>query len=161
MKQMNLLFMVALVLASCTRTGQTAQAGIETVPPDIAVTSPPDPTTPANRPDPFAPVPGDANLSRSEVFVQEASLVIRESFPPQISLSLKGELPTPCHQLRIQIGPPDATNKISIDVYSVVNSEMVCTQVTKPFEEQVDLGTFPSGHYSVFVNQDLVGEFDS
>jgi hypothetical protein len=165
MKQTILLILIVLILTSCAPEQQPTADAINTLPPDTAVTSPPEQTPPANEPtqdrNPFAPRPGDANFSRADVFVQEASLLIRESFPPQIALSLKGELPTPCHQLRVQIGAPDSNNKISIEVYSVVNPDMMCTQVVKPFEENVELGTFPSGHYSVFVNEELVGEFDS
>jgi hypothetical protein len=38
---------------------------------------------------------------------------------------------------------------------------MMCTQILKPFQASIDLGTFPSGHYSVYVNGELAGEFDS
>jgi hypothetical protein len=31
----------------------------------------------------------------------------------------------------------------------------------EPFEATIDLGTYPSGHYSVWVNGELAGEFDS
>jgi hypothetical protein len=161
MKQMILLLIVMLTLTACAPAAQPTEAVVETLPPDTAVTSPPEGTMPTNNPDPFAPLPGDANLTRGNVFIQETSLVIRESYPPQIALALKGELPTPCNQLRVQINPPDSTNKIGIDVYSVVNPDMMCTQVIKPFEENVELGTFPTGHYSVYVNEELVGEFDS
>lgn len=161
MKQMILWLIVALTLISCAPTMQPTEDAIETLPPDTAVTSPPEGTMPASTTNPFAPMPGDANLTRGNIFIQEASLVIRESYPPQIALSLKGELPTPCNQLRVQINPPDSTNKISLDVYSVVNPDMMCTQVIKPFEAIVELGTFPTGHYSVYANQELVGEFDS
>jgi hypothetical protein len=127
------------------------------------VTSPAEQTMPANEPveNPFAPQPGDANLSRGNAFVQEASLVIRESYPPQISLNIAGDLPTPCHQLRVQIGKPTPDNKINADVYSVVNPDRICIQVIEPFEASLDLGTFPLGHYSVYVNGKLAGEFDS
>jgi hypothetical protein len=111
--------------------------------------------------DPLAPLPDDKQLTRGNAFVQESGLLIRESYPPQIALSVSGELPTPCHQLRIAVPTPDPDNKIAVEVYSVVNPDMMCTQVLKPFQEQVELGSFPSGHYSVWVNGELVGEFDS
>jgi hypothetical protein len=110
---------------------------------------------------PFAPKPGDAQLMRGEVFINETNLLIRESYPPQISLSIWGDLPTPCHELRAEIASPDSENKIMVDAYSVVDPNMVCTQVLEPFEESIDLGTFPTGHYSVWVNGELAGEFDS
>ncbi len=34
-------------------------------------------------------------------------------------------------------------------------------QVIEPFATTVSLGTFPAGHYSVYVNNELIGEFDS
>lgn len=118
---------------------------------------------PTNEPsaDPFAPQTGDADLTRGNIYIDEASLVIRESFPPQISLSLSGELPTPCNQMRVEINPPDSENKILVDVYSVIDPDKVCIQVLEPFEEQIDLGAFPSGHYTVWVNGELAGEFDT
>src|SRR5918994_412183 len=140
----------------------TACGPLEPTPgPDTAVTSPPVDTMPTNEPstNPFAPQPGDAGLTRGNVYITEASLIIRESFPPQISLTLAGELPTPCNQLRVEIGVPDPENKIMVDVYSVIDSSQVCVQVLEPFESSVDLGTFPSGHYTVWVNGELAGEF--
>jgi hypothetical protein len=109
---------------------------------------------------PFMPQPGDAALTRSVAYIKEASLIIRESFPPQISLRLAGDLPTPCNQVRVEIGPPDPENKIKVDVYSVVDPDQVCVAVLESFEESIDLGTFPTGHYTVWVNGQLAGEFD-
>jgi len=110
---------------------------------------------------PYAPQPADLSLARGEVFIQEKGLLIRESYPPQISLSLSGDLPTPCHQLRVQINEADQAHRIAVEAYSIVDPDMMCTQVLKPFTAHVDLGTFPSGHYSVLVNGELAGEFDS
>jgi hypothetical protein len=118
---------------------------------------------PTNEPvtNPFAPQPGDADLTRGNVYIDEASLIIRESFPPQISLALAGNLPTPCNRLRVAISAPDSENKINAEIYSVIDPNQVCIEVLEPFEEQIDLGTFPTGHYSVWVNGALAGEFDS
>ncbi|HSL43637.1 MAG TPA: hypothetical protein VK897_09410 [Anaerolineales bacterium] len=153
-----LLITMLLVVTACT-----ALPGTATLPPDTAVTSPPINNMPTNepQPDPFAPQPGDAPLTRGEAFLNEASLLIRESYPPQIALSLSGDLPTPCHELRVAVGAPDQENKIMVDVYSVVDPNTVCTQVIEPFEAQIELGTFPTGHYTVWVNGELAGEFDS
>jgi hypothetical protein len=61
----------------------------------------------------------------------------------------------------VEIDPPDAENKIFVDVYSVTDPNQVCVQVLKPFEASIDLGTFPSGHYTVWVNGEMAGEFDT
>lgn len=152
-----LLFMM-LVFAACSPLPGTA-----TLPPDSTVTSPPGDNMPTSEPvpNPLAPRPGDEQLTRGNAFVQEAGLLIRESYPPQIALTVSGELPTPCHQLRVAVPAPDQENKLAVEVYSVVNPDMMCTQVLQPFQEQVELGSFPSGHYSVWVNGELAGEFDS
>ena len=156
-----LLLIVAVGIASCAPALEPAPEP-SPIPPDTAVTSPPPGSTPDEpATDPFAPQPGDSTLTRGNVFIQEIDLVIRESFPPQIALNLNGELPTPCHQLRVQIGEPDAENRINVEVYSVVDPDVVCIQVLEPFDANVNLGTFPSGHYSVWVNEELAGEFDS
>lgn len=113
---------------------------------------------PAN---PLAPKPSDENLTRGNVFIQEYGLMIRESFPPQVSLTFSGDLPTPCHELRVVVSEPDAENKIIADVYSVVDPDMICTQVLKPFQANMDLGAFPTGHYTVWINGEMAGEFDT
>ena len=61
----------------------------------------------------------------------------------------------------MNVQQPDSENKINVEVYSVVDQDQVCTQVLKPFQENIDLGTFPGGHYTVWVNGDMVGEFDT
>jgi hypothetical protein len=155
--KLRILFVLTLLVASCAPP-------LEPTPgPDTAVTSPPVDSMPTNEPitNPFAPQPDDTNLTRGTIYINEASLIIRESFPPQISLMLAGDLPTPCNQLRAEIHPPDAENKIMVDVYSVVDPTQVCIQVLEPFEESIDLGTFPTGHYTVWVNGEMAGEFDT
>jgi hypothetical protein len=150
------LLLVILVVSCSHRIEPTSE-------PDTAVTNPPVDNMPTNEPiaNPFAPQPGDADLTRGNVYINEASLIIRESFPPQISLTLAGDLPTPCNQLRAEVNPPDAENKIVVDVYSVVDPNQVCVQVLEPFEESIDLGTYPTGHYTVWVNGEMAGEFDT
>jgi hypothetical protein len=155
------LLMTALWIASCAPALEPAP-NPSPLPPDSPVTSPPERETPAEPVgDPYEPQPGDDNLTRGNVFIQEMGLLIRESFPPQIALTLSGELPTPCHQLRVRVGEPDANNRIDVEAYTVVNPDLACIQVIEPFTATIDLGTFPGGHYSVWVNDGLAGEFDS
>ena len=113
---------------------------------------------PAN---PFAPQAGDKDLVRGKVYLDESSLLIRESFPPQITLLIRGTLPTPCNSLRVDVAAPDTENNIKVDVYSLADPDTMCVQVLSPLEESVELGTFPTGHYSVWVNEEMVGEFDT
>jgi hypothetical protein len=163
MKQLTILFTIALLLVACTPSQSPVPDPNTTLPPDAPVTSPPqNGSAPVETPEaPFAPKPSDADLSRGEVFLNESELLIRESFPPQISLNMSGDLPTPCHELRVNIPEPDSENKINVEVYSVVDPDQVCTQVLEPFQENIDLGTFSTGHYTVWINGEMIGEFDT
>ena len=116
---------------------------------------------PTSRPSDTAPRPGDSNLARGNVILDSTELLTLESFPPQFALALKGGLPTPCHELRVAISPPDPQNKIIVDVYSVTDPNAICVQVVEPFEENIPLGSFPAGHYTLWVNGEQTAEFDS
>jgi hypothetical protein len=161
MKHFSLILLfVFFVFTSCTEIPALEPVSI---PPDTAVTSPPEDHISPLDPKP-SPVPRqskDSNLARENVYIESAELLIRESFPPQISLGISGNLPTPCHILQVDIHESDLNNTISVDVYSVTDAGTVCIQVLKPFQEYIDLGTFPTGHYIVWVNGDQVGEFDT
>jgi hypothetical protein len=105
-------------------------------------------------------MPGDEAMDRGSVFIDSAEVVLMESDPVQIRLLLQGNLPTPCHQLRAEVSPPDDQNRIMVDVYSLVDPEVVCTQVLEPFEAGIPLGAYVEGDFSVSVNGDQVGTFD-
>ena len=107
------------------------------------------------------PNPADANLLRNNVSLSSTNLLTTESSPSQFALVLKGSLPTPCDKLRIAVSPPDLQNKIVVDVYSVADPNIKCTQALQPFEENFPLGSFPAGHYTVWVNGEQITKFDS
>ena len=109
----------------------------------------------------YIPKSGDTKLEKGPAFVEEAGVLILKGNPQQFELHLSGNLPDPCHELRISVDEPDTSNNIKVDVYSVSNPEMVCIQVLKAFSANFELGSFPTGHYSVIVNGDLVAEFDA
>lgn len=110
---------------------------------------------------PLEPLPDEARLSRGKVFIEGTQLQILESFPVQIMLEVSGTLPTPCHQLRMMMNPPDEKNKIELELYSLVDPDMMCVQMLQFFEERINLGSFPSGDYEIFLNGDKVGDFTS
>ncbi len=131
--------------------------------PDEGVSSSPD--QPMNNPtpadQPFAPQPDDARLIAGNAFLDSTELLAAESFPVQYTLRLQGSLPTPCHQLRVKVSPPDASKNVAVDVYSVVDGDMVCAQVLKAFDASVPLGTavpVTNGPYQLLVNGEPVGE---
>jgi len=103
----------------------------------------------------------DSKLSRSIVYLDSIQINVMESYPLQFSLQMLGSLPTPCHQLRVNITPPDKDKRILIDVYSIVNPENMCVEMLEDFDVTIPLGSFPSGHYSIWVDGSQVSEFDS
>lgn len=107
---------------------------------------------------PWEPQPGDDKLQRGNVYLDSREILTQESNPPQFVLELKGNLPTPCHKLRVKVNPPDASGQIQVEVYSLVNPAEICIQVLEPFQVSVPLNDLSSGTYQVLVNQELVGE---
>jgi hypothetical protein len=134
----------------------TACSPVTSVPPTANIET----ATPSPIPS-FTPVPTDSNLVRSNVLLDSTELLTLESYPLQFTLALKGNLPTPCNQLRVDVSLPDSENKIIVDIYSVIQPDAICAQVLQPFEENFPLGSFPAGHYTLWVNRQLVAEFDA
>jgi hypothetical protein len=147
------LIVIIFTLSACAPvTNVPPTANIETATPHVSEPSPIST---------FTTAPTDENLVRGNAFVDSAELLTMESSPLQFMLALKGSLPTPCNQLRVDVSPPDSENKIVVDVYSVVKADEICAQVVELFEENVPLGSFPAGHYTLWVNGELVTEFDA
>ena len=62
---------------------------------------------------------------------------------------------------RVIIGSPDDRNTVQIEVYSVVDPNMICTEVIDPFSIRLPLGSFQGATYKFFVNGELLGEVDA
>ena len=109
-------------------------------------------------------IPGGQNLVRSTVFINDTELLIMESFPIQVMLSVAGDLATPCDIFAYEIQAPNDENQIHIDVYSLVDISGTCIQVLEPYEENISVSSLETpladGSYTVWVNGELVGEFN-
>lgn len=158
MKILIALSLLMAVLTACA-PDQTDSVTAGPVNPDQPTTGE-TPSSP-NTANPYAPQPGDAALTRASAFINSADLIFMQSFPPQVGLILRGSLPTPCHHLRALIHAPDENNNIEVEVYSVADPAEICVQVLGAFEASIPMGSFPSGHYTVTVNGQRVGEFDA
>ena len=87
--------------------------------------------------------------------------MVAESMPVQVSLTLVGNLSDPCHELRVVVSPGSSGNQINLDVYSVFDPTKACITVLQPFTANIRLGSYAGGHYTVYVNGQLLGEFDA
>lgn len=149
-----------LALSACGPIGDSPANPNPSYPnPSYPNPSYPNPSVPMENP--FAPKPADAGLLRSEAYLETSELRVMESYPLQFALILKGSLPTPCHHLRAAVSPPDAENRINVEVYSVANPDEICIQILQPFEASIPLGSFPAGRYTLWVNGNQVAEFEA
>lgn len=161
MKKTTLYFFALLLVLSACRadTDNPLDNEISYPNPSLSYPNPsyPNPSEPAAQD--VSPKLSDAGLLRGEVHLDSADLLTMESFPLQFMLALNGSLPTPCHQLRAAISPPDSKNRINVEIYSVVKPDEICIQVLQEFDVNIPLGSFPAGMYSVWVNGEMVAEF--
>ncbi|NTU75871.1 MAG: hypothetical protein HGA86_07100, partial [Anaerolineaceae bacterium] len=91
----------------------------------------------------YLPQPDDKLLVEGVMMIDTMEVLIMESFPPQISLHITGALPTPCHNLRVQVAAPDAKGIFQVKVYSVTDPNAICTQVLEPFDQSISLNGYP------------------
>lgn len=118
-----------------------------------------DTTTPTPSPTPVVPA-----SDRQPVIVEDVEIVVRESWPMQVAVMISGSLPTPCHELRWTVEQSATTtsedwtvaadgSEHTITVWTTdLPADTVCATVMEPFSEQVELGRFVSGDYTIVVN---------
>jgi len=148
---MSLLLVFVLVFSACS--------------PDANLN---DPNRPVDSNDPIPVEPGngtggsgDEGKLTGNVYLNDVQLMVMESYPVQVAISISGNLPTPCNELRYTVAEPDADSQIFVEAYSVSNPDEICIEVLEPFTENISLPVqdLPDGSYTVFVNGELVGEF--
>lgn len=131
-----------------------APTGTPTAPPTVTL----EPDTPMPAPLPtseFAPQPGDESLQRGNLFIEDYGVTLAPGDRAQVLLHLSGDRPSPCHHVRVVVGPPDAANQLAAEAYTVIADDRVCQQVLRPFAAEVPLGPLPPGEYVLIVNDEL------
>jgi hypothetical protein len=106
----------------------------------------------------YAPDPSDEDMIRSDVLVEGMNIKEGGSGSDEYFLDINGSLRNPCYELRIVVLPPNEESRIDVEVYSVLSPDSICTQVLEPFEASVSLGTYTGGEYTVWVNDEMVGD---
>ena len=109
---------------------------------------------------PYAPQPGDGNLMAGDIKIDSSSVFLAGS---QVMVNFAYFQPTPCYKLRVEVTGPDAQNQISLKAYGVAEKNKVCTlmALATPLQASLNLGSVSKGHYTVLLNGDQIGEFDS
>ena len=85
-------------------------------------------------------------------YISHVEVLILESFPPQLSVGIEGDHPTPCHETFTEVTEDGGDHAIM--VWSVAPEPgSMCAQVLEPFEVVVPIGNgFEPGDYTVTVN---------
>lgn len=112
---------------------------------------------------PYAPQPGDSNLMVGDIKIDSASVSLAESQPPQVMVNVAYFQPTPCYQLRVEPSGPNVQNQINLKAYAVAEKNKACTlmALATPLQANLNLGSLPKAHYTVFLNGNQIGQFDS
>ena len=113
----------------------------------------------AIKPTEFAVVSSDKNLQAGTVFLEHSEIILKESDPVQVELVIVGQLPSPCHQLRVVTSEPDESGFIKVQAYTVSDPEKMCVQVLEPFIAVVPLGEYTEGAFTLSINNVINGEF--
>lgn len=107
----------------------------------------------------YPPSPADAEMVEDKFYLDQAELRKNADKADTTDVYVYGNLPTPCNLIRVKVNPPDQNKKIVINLYSVIKEDILCAQQLAPFEGIIaSLGGFSSGKYSIFINDQSVGE---
>ena len=157
MKTTLVILLFVIFVSSCTTPAESNTSPISvTIEPTNTVTN----VTQTPLP-PYLPISSDGALIKANALIDSADLLAIDKSPIEIQLILGGYLPTPCHELRVDIPSPDDEGNIMVETYSVTEPDVDCPQVLKAFDTKVILGSYPPGSYWVWINGDRIGNFDT
>lgn len=111
---------------------------------------------------PYTPQSGDSAMLTGDIKVDSASVLVATSQPPQVAVTFAYFQPTPCYKLRVEVSEPDANKQINLKAYAVAEKDKPCAlmALATPLQANLNLGSFPSGNYSVLLNGNEIGKFD-
>ena len=142
------LFILAVLIGACIPVSTTEPAPTAVPPYRITADE-----------NPYAPMPEDLGFRQTEVIVTSASISERMDLTPiRVSLNILGSMPSSCNQLRVNIEPPNESFQIFVEVYSVVDPSLKCENVFQQFEGNILLGVYTPGRYTIWINDELVGD---
>lgn len=153
MKKVLGIFVVSGILMSMGLTACGALPPADSIDPNQPVSSDdpsPEPTTPLNEED---------YLFDEVNMVEEISINMMESFPLQVSVTVRGSLPDGCTEIAESKAEREG-NTFTVRITTRRPKDAVCTQALVPFEENVPLEVYglPAGTYEVKV-YDLTDSF--
>jgi hypothetical protein len=109
---------------------------------------------------PEEPITGPGQGERGQnAFVDEIDVLILESFPVQVNVVVRGNLPDGCTYLD-EVEEEREGNTIKLTLWTTRDPDAMCTMALVPFEEVVSLDVYglEAGEYTVVV-QDQTAAF--
>jgi len=88
-----------------------------------------------------------------------SEIIVKESYPMQVEVIAKGDLPTPCHEIRYEVADPDENKAIHISIYSEIEVGKICAEMLEAFEISILVGDFEEVGYSIWINDYEIGGF--
>ena len=114
---------------------------------EIAIPDAPPPGSDAQPPDDF-PAQGE----RHYVVIQNADVIVRDTYPARVALHITGYYPDAC-VAPTQIDQRRAGNWVYVEIYRVIDPRVRCREMRTPLDETIRLdGTFERGTYIIQVN---------
>ncbi len=109
--------------------------------------------TPTVAPTAAPTIAGSNEPTRGQAVVNAIDILIMESFPVQVSVMARGDLPDSCTQID-EIITQQADNTFRVAVTTLRQPDQICTQALVPFEQSIslDVAGLPAGTYDVVVN---------
>ena len=102
---------------------------------------------------PPAVEPPTGGTVRGEAAVDAIDILILESFPVQVRVLARGNLPDGCTEID-GVGQERVDRTFTVTITTARPADAICTQALVPFEETIPLDArdLPAGVYSVDVN---------
>lgn len=113
-----------------------------------------------NIPTPVADDEQTEDWIRGAAFVDSVEILLLESYPVQVRLQVTGSLPTPCHKLAWDQADVTEDGQIKLELYSLADPKVDCIQILQAFEESIPVGSYTAGEFEVWLNGELIGEFE-
>lgn len=147
--------LVAVLAAGCFPPSSTPSAEPPAVSPDQPVSS--DDPTPTPLPAAAAP---DNVEDAGPAVVDSIDILMLESFPVQVNVVVKGNLPDGCTSIG-DITTERQGNQFVVDVETVRQTGVPCTEALVSFEQTIplDVAGLPAGVYTVSANG-VQGQFE-
>ena len=103
-------------------------------------------------------VDNSKDQNQTEVEIDSAILLVMESYPMRVSLALRGELPSPCHELVWEVVGPNDKNIVEVTTYAESDGGSFCIQMLEPFEHNIPIGDFTELDFRVRLNGEEMGD---